>query len=1058
VAAHSHASESQQPSPDQSSRTRGDESPRPDIPGYVIERQIGRGGSATVYLARERKHNRRVAVKVLHAALAASLQSERFLREIEIIARLAHPNILPLLDSGSAGELLYYVTPYVEGESLRERMERERRLRLVDAVRIASEVAEALDYAHRQGVVHRDIKPENILLADGHAVVADFGIARAVSAASDDRLTMGMVPGTPRYMSPEQAGGTADVDGRSDIYSLACVLYELLAGVPPFTGETPQHVAAQHISATVPSLRGVTPRVPRVVEQALGVALSKSPSDRFASASAFAEALAGSGGLPIGGRAPAWIARSLLAIGAVVLAAWVLERMGVATGSLGSVKRVLTRLGIGEATLDTTLYVVFPLDSAARAGTSIDVASLLRAGIKRWHDIAVEDGSRVLESARRGQGVAATGYGARTAAALGAGRYVRVDAGGIGDSVDVSAALFDTRSNLRLKSSGVRIGAEPGSARRGTAALADSLLFRDGAPRGRAEGNPGTTSLRARQAYYRGHLSLVDGNFAQADTEFFRATNLDPEFAQALVWLANVRSWTQSTPRQWAQLASRAAVRRGELAPNDSLLLDALLWFAAGEAGQACAVWRSLTAVAPNDFASWYGLGACLRGDDAVVRGRSARSEWHFRSSYQEAVNASERAFRLQPSILHAFAGRGLADLQRLLFTSGARVRLGRALSPDTLQFKSYPVWQGDSLAFVPIQRDQARLAPPAEAVGEPIQHQRLRFRDIAAMWRAEFPSGVDAVEALAVSMEMLGDPAALDTLQRARAAATTAADRLRMAVNEVWLRVKFSLPSNVTGLRAARALADSILWSHPAAGGEALGSLAALLGRADEAARYARMGVGDETLPAIARNGPALMAFAALGGPGDSLRALERIVEGAVQSMPPSSRAAGRRDWLTHPAFLAFPEYRFELVQTERDTDLQLGDLVAASIREDGARVRQILSAISTSRRWLRPQDIMTDGLLPEASALVRLGEFRGAIDRLNPTLRDVRYTASQDLAFIDRAGSLVRVMVLRADLAHRVSDDETARVWARAVVDLWSGADKFLQPTVQRMQLLAR
>jgi tRNA A-37 threonylcarbamoyl transferase component Bud32 len=1040
--------------------------PPPSIPGYVIERQIGRGGSATVYLARERKHDRPVAVKVLHAALAASLQSARFLREIEIIARLAHPNILPLLDSGRVGELLYYVTPYLAGESLRARMEREGQLAPGDAVRLAREVAEGLDYAHRQGVVHRDVKPENILLADGHALVADFGIARAVSAASDDRLTTGMVPGTPRYMSPEQIEGTAEVDGRSDIYSLACVLYELLAGAPPFTGETPQQVVAKHLSAPVPLLRAVAPRVPAAVERAVTIALAKTPSDRFATALGFAEALldirvssrqATNAGISIGTAVPAPVARVLLAVAAVALAAWVLVESGIAVGSVG---RVRDRLGFGEPTLDTAAYVAVPLDAAVRASTSIDVVSLLRAGLMRWRDIVVEDESRVAEAGQRLRASPAD-RARRIAVALGAGRYARVEVATAEDSVDVSVTLFDTRTNRRLKTSAMHFAAEPRAARVAMAALADSLVFREGIVPPSRGGISGTTSLFARQAYVRGHLAVAEGRFARADTEFFRAARHDPEFAQAMVWLAQVRSWVHGSSgiELWRHLTSQALAKRSGLPPDDSVRLDALAAFASSDAARACALWRELTVSAPSDFTSWYSLGTCLRRDNAVVRSASNPTHWQFRSSIHESVTAYERAFRLQPSVLHAFGGRGLTDLQLIMFTSGARLRTGRALSPDTTQFTGYPVWRGDSLACTPLLRNQSRLAPLPDAVGEGVQHQRLRFRDLATMWRAELPNSVEGAEAMAVAMEMLGDPAALDTLQQARAAARDAADRLRIAVNEVWLRVKFSLPSNLAGLRGARALADSILWTHAVAPGEeAVGSLAALTGRAQLAAMYARMGVGDETLPAIARNGPALLAFAALGGPPDSLRNLERVVAGAIQSLPLSSRDAGRRDWLTRAASLAFPDYQFTSLPTGGETGLRLGNLVAASLGEDRPRVRQMLSDISAARRSLRPADIMPDGLLPEAAALTRIGDVSGAITRLDPTLGTIRFTASQDLTFIHSAGSLVRVMVLRADLAHQAGDDDTARVWARAVVELWSAADPFLQPTVQRMQQLAR
>ncbi len=259
---------------------------------YRIEREIGSGGMATVYLAEDLKHRRQVAVKVLRPELSSALGPERFLREIEIAARLDHPHILPLYDSGDADGFLYYVMPFVEGESLRDRLDREKQLPIDDALQIAREVADALSYAHSRDVVHRDIKPENILLAGAHARVADFGIARAITEAGGERLTeTGLAIGTPFYMSPEQAAGSRDLDGRSDLYSLGCVLYEMLAGQPPFAGATVGSVVHQHLTAEPPPVTTLRPAVPPQVTAALQRVLSKVPADRFSPAAQFAEAL-----------------------------------------------------------------------------------------------------------------------------------------------------------------------------------------------------------------------------------------------------------------------------------------------------------------------------------------------------------------------------------------------------------------------------------------------------------------------------------------------------------------------------------------------------------------------------------------------------------------------------------------------------------------------------------------------------------------------------------------------------------------------------------------------
>jgi serine/threonine-protein kinase len=259
---------------------------------YRIERELGEGGMATVYLAEDLRHERSVALKVLKPELAAVVGAERFLAEIKTTANLQHPNILPLFDSGEADTFLYYVMPYVEGESLRERLEREQQLPVDEAVRIATELAEALDYAHRQGIIHRDIKPANVMLHEGRPLLADFGIALAAGTAGGARLTeTGLSVGTPYYMSPEQATGESNVGRASDMYALGCVLYETLVGEPPYPGASAQAVLAKIIQAGPVSATAVRATVPLNVDAAIRRVLEKLPADRFTSAQAFARAL-----------------------------------------------------------------------------------------------------------------------------------------------------------------------------------------------------------------------------------------------------------------------------------------------------------------------------------------------------------------------------------------------------------------------------------------------------------------------------------------------------------------------------------------------------------------------------------------------------------------------------------------------------------------------------------------------------------------------------------------------------------------------------------------------
>jgi len=259
---------------------------------YTLERELGRGGMATVYLARDRRDGELVALKAMHQNVGSVIGLERFRREMGIAASLDHPFIVPLIDSGSAGNLLYYAMPYVQGESLFQRLNREQRLPLDDAVRIGGDVAQALGYAHSHGILHRDVKPENILLAADHALIADFGLARAIGAADRRTLTStGVVVGTAHYMSPEQLLELPDLDQRSDIYSLGCIVYEMLTGGPPYTGRAITDLVTQILHAAIPSVRTVSPTVPKAVDAVINRTLAKKAEQRFGSMDEFRAAL-----------------------------------------------------------------------------------------------------------------------------------------------------------------------------------------------------------------------------------------------------------------------------------------------------------------------------------------------------------------------------------------------------------------------------------------------------------------------------------------------------------------------------------------------------------------------------------------------------------------------------------------------------------------------------------------------------------------------------------------------------------------------------------------------
>jgi eukaryotic-like serine/threonine-protein kinase len=611
---------------------------------YRLEREIGRGGMAIVFLARDLKHDRDVAIKVLTPELSGAMLAERFLREIRIGGNLQHPHIIPVYDSGDADGLLYYAMPYVEGESLRQRLDRERQLPFSEVVQITREVAGALTYAHGRGVVHRDIKPENIMLSGGHALVADFGIARALNAADDGHLTAtGLILGTPFYMSPEQ-GTSGVLDSRSDIYSLGCVVYEMLCGEPPFTGPTTQAVIARHASTTPPSLRVVRPTISHAVEAAVETALAKIPADRYRSADEFAEALAQAAHTK---RRP-WprvrLRRAALAAGAalaVAVAAWAGWRQ--------------LR---GSPRTDPNLVAVAPFD-------------VLDPQLADWREGAMELLSRNLDGAgplrvvsptvvvRGWQGRADVASMERLGRRTGAGMGVFGAVGRSGrDSVRLTASILDLRSSRVLGEATVTGGI--GQIDRAVDSLTLDLLrvFSRARPIGAVQfAAMPSTSLPALKAYLQGEQHFRRTAWDSAQAHYERAVELDTSFALAFRRMYQVRFLTgtgsDSLIREYAYRAG--GLNRG-LAERESLLVvaDSLMATAMdldpsdpGERairGRLYAMLDIATRRFPTDPEVWYQLGFAR-----------ARIGWRAGLPPTQSLEAFDRAIALDSAFAPAY-------------------------------------------------------------------------------------------------------------------------------------------------------------------------------------------------------------------------------------------------------------------------------------------------------------------------------------------------------------------------------------------------------------------
>jgi len=611
---------------------------------YAIQKKLGAGGMATVWLARDLKYQRPVALKVLHTELASRIGVERFHREIAIAARLTHPHILPLFESGEAAGAFYYTMPCLSGDTLRDRLTRERQLPFDDALEITRAVAEALDYAHRQGVVHRDIKPENILFHEGQAVVADFGIARAVAAAQGDTLTTpGVAIGTVHYMSPEQAAGSPAVDGRSDVYALGCVLYEMLAGVPPFQGATLESVLRQHITADPPSLAPHRPGLPDAVDAVVRKALVKSPVDRWSSGADLVAALEAT-------RA------------AATHRPWAVKVRGVAAlgvVALGALAFLGWRLFAPRARLDPNLVAVAPFE-------------VLEPRLAPWREGLATGLARNLDGAGPLRAVSAATSGAGTAAGdqaaagalgrhLGAGVVVSGTLVASGaDSVHLTLAAADvatgrvlgtevsergaeSRLDRVLESATIRLVVEMGRTRRIGAGRLASL---------------GSVSLPAVKAFLQGEQYFRRSAWDSAAVFYDEAIHVDSTFALALDRVAQVRGLQRGFPGSEdldMAVVLRAARLNHGLAPRDSalLVLDSLR--AALFGAQGPAYWS----LGRRLDETLLGLLDKRFGDDAQVWYRVAEAGWYWSLAagltQEDLLEAYDTVIALDPGFAPAY-------------------------------------------------------------------------------------------------------------------------------------------------------------------------------------------------------------------------------------------------------------------------------------------------------------------------------------------------------------------------------------------------------------------
>ena len=1031
---------------------------------YAVEHELGRGGMAVVYQARDLPHRRTVAIKVLRADLAASLGAARFRREITLAAGLQHPHIVPILDSGEADGALWFAMPCIEGGSLRGRLERERTLPVGDAVRIAQEVARGLDYAHRHGVVHRDVKPENILFSDGQAVVADFGIAKAVASSVPDTLTRtGFVLGTPAYMAPEQRMPAVGADQRTDVYALAVVVYEMLAGAPP----------AGPLSAATPFLDGVRTDVPAHVERAVRMALAPAPTDRFPTAAAFANALAPESALPA-------IATPSTATPSTASAfPRIRRRVAVAAAAvlaLAGSALAFWRGGAdaGDGVVDPDVIAVLPFRQDIAAGHLTlggdNCARLLTDGLARWQTLRLSDEMRVADAWRgRGQDTLTVDGARRLARRLGAGRFVWGDVSEQNGVLRVSAQLYDSR-RARPATYVARI-APRGDVQATFAMLADSLVAELAEAPGAARVASGTHNFDALKHYADGYAALHRWDMPAAERHFRAATELDAGFVQASLALAQTLAWSPGhAPDSWREPAARAVVDSAQLGARDRTLAAALLALAEKRMSDACGIYRRLLTRSPRDFAAQYGLGECLSRDRLVVRDPTDPRRWRFRGSLAEATAAYTRALELVPSYFGAARGQAFAALsERVLFTSSTNMRDGFALAPDTVGMAAWPELVGDTVTFRPVPFDTlfAHDEPPSHPAA--VAHDREAMRDLTARWVDAYPRSALARRHYAETLEALGvlddlspgAPSALRAATEARRLGAVdesagAVDITDAAAAEVRVLLKLGR------FARARAVADSALadtsrvMAMPdfGSGAKTLAALAALTGRARLTARLLRdAGPSLDSLffsptdagaplPAPVRRAAAdFLAYAALAAPADSLRATRARAERAIESWVPAGGRARARELVLGPGSLlaqpALGPSALRGVGGEQDEQIAAWQALA---RGDSTVVRRALGAWPP-HRFVRDAPRAPEWLLQRAHLALAVRDTTNATAALDSLLAQLpRQSVRLTREFVT-AAAFGRALALR----HRLRRADPAA--DRAIQALWLHADEELR-----------
>jgi len=1071
---------------------------------YEIERQIGQGAFATVYLAQDLKHERKVAIKVLNADPTSETSELRFIREIRVLARLQHPNILPLHDSGHVEALLYYVMPYVKGETLRERIDRQRQLATDDAACIAKEVADALASAHAQGIVHRDIKPENILLSGGHAIVADFGIARAIDLAGIRSLTRTGVgsPGTPAYMSPEQLLGDPQIDTRSDLYSLGCVLYEMLIGKPPFFGKDG---FVKRFTEAPPLASRARHEIPEWLDAIVAKALARNPAERYPGASELVSALTLGLSLdqsnprgipvypsprvetasahadhqnvdPVSGAPFKSTARESHADEPFALATNAKRGRRarlLATGVAGVVVAFATLAAIlprawretlwGGAPLDSTRIAVLPIVGLPSSTRPDTVSGGIYTAFNQWEGLNLVPYEDVVAALGDDGGhLRSRADAIAVARRLGAGRLVWGRVGG----PDPSAArveFYDIAKKRIIREVWIRLAADHGS----YAAAALGLLTPRNRPASADGGDGKTRSYPAWSAYARGHESLHEWNLAAAENAFRASLAADPGYAPARAWLAEVLAWrSPRSSRDWHEQAAQALMGPSKLPPREQAMATALAQLGEQRYHEACASYAGLTRKDSLDFVGWYGLAQCNALDSLVIPSSASPSGWAFRSRYADAADAYMRALRVDPGA-HAIIA--FQDLKSLLPTASTQTRQGQ--SAGGVRFAAYPAMIHDTVVFVPYELPRFANLPAkhtAAARNEALQHNLDVLLDFATDWTHRSPQSASAFESLADVLEVRGEisesdvtgRSALTAARRARELAADPHERVDAMTREAWLRFKQG------EFVSARTLADTTLEATPkpdADEGKKLIGLAALTGKIRRTAELAALtnaftGPGLDVPSQIRDIAANFFAHAALGVCTESTLSLEHRLDDAIAANVAENEERDLTQAIkSRPLAMLGPCTGAESSLRVRSRGGRLLRMQQAFAKRDLRLLSFLLDSVANDAKTQRPGDVSLDFTYQVAWLRAATGDTAEAVRQLDLALRALPSLSPTSLREVASAAAVGRAMALRAELAAARDEKQERQKWSRAVAELWATGDAELQPVVRRMRAMA-